>query len=62
MPSPQDDTDLAAWNALDPEVRERLAGLIDPSEFTLDSGREPAAADWRRMNEALDAAEGYEAL
>lgn len=56
------DADRAAWDAIDPEVRARLADFLGPEDFTLDSGSATAEGDWRRMNEALTEAEGYEAL
>ncbi|WTK96659.1 hypothetical protein OG700_26355 [Streptomyces sp. NBC_01508] len=59
--SPPDDTDRTAWDAIDPEVRARLP-FLDPEDFTIDSGRAPAAGDWDAMNQALDTAAGYEAL
>ncbi|WP_405611441.1 hypothetical protein [Streptomyces sp. NBC_01508] len=60
-PSQPDDTDRTAWDAIDPDVRARLP-FLDPEDFTLDSGHEAAEGDWSRMNQALDSAEGYEAL
>lgn len=50
----------AAWDALDPETRERLA-FLSPEEFTVADGEE-SAQQWQRFVDVLDRAERHEAL
>jgi sarcosine oxidase gamma subunit len=52
--------DRAAWEALDPETRERVA-FLSPDEFTVADGEE-SARQWQRFVDVLDRAERHEAL
>ncbi|MFF1417488.1 hypothetical protein [Streptomyces sp. NPDC058280] len=61
-PSPPADVDRAAWEAIGPDVRARLADFLSPEDFTVTSGCETAASDWQKLNHALNEAESFEAL
>lgn len=50
----------AAWEALDPETRERV-GFLSPDEFTVSDGEE-SARQWQHFVDVLDRAERHEAL
>ncbi len=50
----------AAWEALDPETRERVP-FLSPEEFTVADGEE-SAQQWQRFVDVLDRAERHEGL
>nr|WP_249374982.1 hypothetical protein [Streptomyces sp. I05A-00742] len=54
--------DRAAWDALAPETRERLASFISPDEFTVTAGSEESAERFRRFMDTLDRAEKHRPL
>nr|WP_241561276.1 hypothetical protein [Streptomyces orinoci] len=54
--------DRAAWEALAPETRERLAGCISPEEFTVTAGSKESAERFQRFMDTLDRAERHRSL
>lgn len=54
--------DRAAWDALAPETRERLADFISPEEFTVTAGSKESADRFRRFMDTLDRAEQHRSL
>ncbi|GGR13997.1 hypothetical protein ACH4U6_25185 [Streptomyces netropsis] len=54
--------DRAAWDALDPETRERLAAFVSPEEFTVTAGSAESAESFQRFMDTLDRAEQHNIL
>lgn len=54
--------DRAAWDALAPETRERLAAFMSPEVFTVTAGSQESAERFQRFMDTLDRAERHRPL